>query len=185
MVGRRDAVSAIGAETRYGSIDTMAGVRANAENAKALEELEARSQSLFAAAGYGHRSHPDRSLRRARARILHRPRLRGRADLRGQGRGRPAGPLRLGRRRRALRRARRPLPRRAGSRDRLFDRRLAPARGFAGDQEPDRRGGRDARPCRRARARPRRSLDGELSAPRREPAPGGDRGRALSGLEAA
>ena len=58
-----------------------------------------------------------------------------------QGRGRPAGPLRLGRRRRALRRARRALSRGAGSGDRLFDRRLAPARGVARDQEPDRRRG--------------------------------------------
>ena len=44
----------------------------------------------------------DRSLRRARPRILHRPGLRGRADLQGHQRGRPAGALRLGRRRRAL-----------------------------------------------------------------------------------
>ena len=99
-----------------------------------------------------------------------------------QGRRRPARALRLGRRRRALRRARRALPRRAGSGDRLFDRRLAAARGVARDQKPDRRSDRDARPRRRARARPRRGLDGELSAARRELAPGGDRGRALSGL---
>ena len=38
--------------------------------------------------------------------------------------------------------------------DRLFDRRLAAACGFARDQKPDRRGARVARPCRRARARP-------------------------------
>ena len=41
---------------------------------------------------------------------------------------------------------------------------------------------RDARPRRRARARPRRGFDGELSAARRELAPSGDRGRTLSGL---
>ena len=43
-----------------------------------------------------------RPLRRARTRILHRPGLRGRADLPGAGRGRTPRPLRLGRRRRAL-----------------------------------------------------------------------------------
>ena len=57
-----------------------------------------------------------------------------------------AGPLRLGRRRRALRRACRALPRRAGPGDRLLDRRLAAARGVARDQQPDRRGGRSAGP---------------------------------------
>ena len=40
----------------------------------------------------------------------------------------------------------------------------------------------DAWPRRRARARPRRGVDGELSAARREPAPSRDRGRTLSGL---
>ena len=42
------------------------------------------------------------------------------------------------------------------SRDRLFDRRLAPARCVARHQEPDRRRGRDPRPGGRACARPRR-----------------------------
>ena len=63
-----------------------------------------------------------------------------------------------------------------------LDRRLAPARGAARDQEPDRRIGRDDRPRRRARARPRRGLDGELSTARREPAQGRDRGRTLFGF---
>ena len=83
----------------------------------------------------------DRPLRRARPRILHRPGFRGGADLRDARRRRQADPLRLGRRRRALRRARGALPRRAGSGDRLLDRRVAAARGAAGDQQPDRRGG--------------------------------------------
>ena len=61
-----------------------------------------RSQSFVRSRGLRSRSHPHRPLRRARARILHRPGLRGGADLRGQGRRRPAGALRLGRRRRAL-----------------------------------------------------------------------------------
>ena len=66
-----------------------------------LEEL-AQIESFVRRRGLRSRSHPHRSLRRARARILHRPGFRGGADLRGQGRRRPAGPLRLGRRRRAL-----------------------------------------------------------------------------------
>ena len=66
-----------------------------------IEELDQIESSLRGAARF-RGSHPARSFRRARARILHRPGLRGGADLRGQGRRRPAGPLRLGRRRRAL-----------------------------------------------------------------------------------
>ena len=108
------------------------------------------------------RSHPHRPLGRARARILHRPGLRGRADVRDAGRGRQADPVRLGRRRRALRRAGGAVSRRAGSGDRLFDRRLAPLGGVARDQEPDRRGGGSAGTGGRARARPRPSLDGQL-----------------------
>ena len=70
-------------------------------------------------------------LRRPRAGILHRPRLRGGADLPRHQRGRRAGALRLDRRRRALRRAGGALPRRAGAGDGLLDRRVAPALGAA------------------------------------------------------
>ncbi len=54
--------------------------------------------------GFRIRSGPDqdRSLRRPRPRILHRPGLRGRTDAGDQGRKRPPRALRLGRRRRAL-----------------------------------------------------------------------------------
>ena len=92
---------------------------------------------------------PSRPLRRPRPRILHRPGVRGRADLRDARRGRQADPLRLGRRRRALRRAGGALSRRAGSGDRLLDRHLAPARGAAGDRQSDRRRRREARAGRR------------------------------------
>ena len=126
------------------------------------------------------RSHSIRPFRRARARILHRPRFRSRAHLRDARRGRQADPLRLGRRRRALRRARRALPRRTGPGDRLLDRRLAAARGAARDQKPDRRFRRSARSGRGADARPRPGLDGELPAPRRALARGRNRGRTLS-----
>ena len=144
-----------------------------------LKEL-ARDRGARASGRLRSRSHPHRPLRRARPRILHRPGLRGRAHLRDAGRGRQADPLRLGRRRRALRRAGRALSRRAGPGDRLFDRRLAAARGVARDQKPDRRGGRNAGSGRRAGARPRRGLDGELPAPRRQAARRRDRRRALS-----
>ena len=96
-------------------------------------------------------------------------------------RGRQADPLRLGRRRRALRRAGGALSRRAGSGDRLFDRHLAPAGGAAGDRQPDRRRGAKPGPVVVARARPR--PHGRLPAPRRELARGGDRRRNLSRRE--
>ena len=51
---------------------------------------------------------------------------------------------------------------------------------LARDSKPDRRGVRDARSRRRARARPRRQVDGELPAPRRAPARRRHRRRALS-----
>ena len=89
--------------------------------------------------------HPHRPLRRARPRILHRPRLRGRTHLRSARRGRQAGPLRLDRRGRALRRPRRPLSRRQCPGDRLFDRRLATLFRAESDQLADRRGAAAAR----------------------------------------
>ena len=66
-----------------------------------VSELEEIAK-LVTASGYGIGSHQHRSLRRPRPRILHRPRLRGRTHARNQGRKRPPGALRLGRRRRAL-----------------------------------------------------------------------------------
>ena len=51
----------------------------------------------------------------------------------------PAGALRLGRRRRALRRPRRALPTGEHAGDRLLDRRLAPLRGAEARRQPDRR----------------------------------------------
>ena len=59
-------------------------------------------------------------------------------------------PLRLGRRRRALRRPRRPLPRRGRAGDRLLDWRLAPLRRPARHRFPHRHGGRAPRSRRRA-----------------------------------
>ena len=64
-------------------------------------------------------------------------------------RGRQADPLRLGRRRRPLRRAGGALSRRAGSGDRLLDRNFAPAGGAAGDRQSDRRRRGEARAGRR------------------------------------
>ena len=61
-----------------------------------------RSLNLRCAAGYSDRIELHRSLRRPRPRILHRPGLRSRTPARDQGRERPPGALRLGRRRRAL-----------------------------------------------------------------------------------
>ena len=68
---------------------------------KARAELTEIS-NLIVASGYGSGSHPHRSLRRPRSRILHRPGLRGRTHARHQRRKRPPRALRLGRRRRAL-----------------------------------------------------------------------------------
>ena len=141
-----------------------------------FDELD-RSRLLWRG-GLRRGPHPHRPLRRPRPRILHRPRLRGRTDLRDAKTRTAADPLRLGRRRRALRRAGGALSRRAGSGDRLLDRHLAPAGGAAGDRQSDRRRRRQARPGRRRRARPR--PHGRLPAPRRDLARGGDRRRTLS-----
>ena len=75
-------------------------------------------------------------------------------------RGRAADPLRLGRRRRPLRRARGALPRRARARHGLLGRRVAPRRGAEGRAQPPRRHGRAARPRRGGGAGSRR--DGPL-----------------------
>ena len=73
---------------------------------------------------------------------------------RDQGRKRPPGALRLGRRRRALRRPRVALPRRAGAGDRLLHRRLALA-GGAHRARQARRQKADAGPVRGHGVRPR------------------------------
>ena len=125
------------------------------------------------------RARGDRPLRRARPRILHRPRLRGRTHLPGEGRARPPDALRLGGRRRALRRPRRALPRRARARDRLLHRRVAPARRAAGDQVAHRHRERAAGPRRGAGDGPRgnRPLPGLC----RDAARGGHPRRIVSG----
>ncbi len=91
------------------------------------------------------RSHPDRSLRRARPRILHRPGLRGGASARDQGREGPSGAFRFRRRRRPLRRIGVAVPRRAGAGDRVLDRRVAVAGGAHHDRQARRQGRRPAR----------------------------------------
>ncbi len=84
------------------TIDNMAAsFGSNASFAEGLQELR-EIAAVVEASGYGLNRITHRPVRSTRARILHRPRLRGGAHLRGQGRRRPAGPLRLGRRRRAL-----------------------------------------------------------------------------------
>ena len=98
-----------------------------------------------------------------------------------EGRGRPAGALRLGRRRRALRWSGRALPRRAGAGDRLLHRRVAPAggaRSISARSTPSPSPGRWSSPC---SGRADRRLPAHGGALRgAEYAPGKDPRRALS-----
>ena len=120
-----------GAELNESQIESIvaaiisAKARAPMRRIAGHQEL-AEIERLVNAAGYGERVRIDQN-RRPRPRILHRPGLRSRTHLRDQGRQRPPGALRLGRRRRALRRARLALHGPAGAGDRLLHRRVAPA----------------------------------------------------------
>ena len=92
------------------------------------------------------RPHRHRPLRRAGPRLLHRPGLRGRADLRDHRREGPSAAVRLGRRRRALRRPRQALHRAGGAGHRRSpsgstgcSRRCAPRAGIGGTARRARR----------------------------------------------
>ena len=113
------------------------------------DELETDRSAGLRAAGYGDGPHSHRPLSRPRPRVLHRPRVRGRDHLPRHQRGRPDRALRLGRRRRPLRRPGRALPRPEGAGHRLLHRRLAPAGRARRHQQGQAR--RSRRPRRRAR----------------------------------
>ena len=91
--------AATGAATCARLRELVGGSRVGLEGVQELEAIAELLEARGAAGG-------DRPLGRARPRLLHRAGLRGGADLRDRRRRRPAAAVRLGRRRRALRRPR-------------------------------------------------------------------------------
>ena len=86
------------AESAVHLAELVAGTEKGTEGVDELNTI----RSLVLGAGYRSGSHQDRPIRRARPRILHRPRLRSRTQLRRDQRKGRKGRLRLRRRRRSL-----------------------------------------------------------------------------------